>query len=101
MWFCVYRKVIRDSSDSDITSMLVQGGALWLGTRDGYILFLDSYTMMDGKEPLLGLQQCGHGKVKCIVPLARSGSKLQARYGVIWVVGGYRTSLLAFLADSA
>ena len=58
--------------------MLVQGGALWLGTRDGYLLLLDIYCMLEGKEPLLGLQHCGQGKVKCIVAISNTGSKLEA-----------------------
>ena len=57
------------SSDSDITALAVQGGATWLGTRDGYLFILDSHSMDEGKDPLLGIQKCGKGKVKCIVPL--------------------------------
>ena len=77
---CVSREVIQDSTDSDITSMISHGGFLWLGTRDGYLIVLDSLSMVERKEPLLGLQQCGQGKVKCIVPLTSGRSKLQARY---------------------
>lgn len=67
-------------TDVDITALAVQGGAIWLGTRNGYLFILDSYLMEQGKAPLLGLQQCGPGKVKCIVPLkplANATSKLQ------------------------
>lgn len=66
--------------DADITSMAVCGGAIWLGTRNGYLLILDGYLMVEGKDPLLGLQRCGTGKVKCIVPLVppkNATSKLQ------------------------
>lgn len=68
------------SSDPDITSLAVKNRALWLGTRNGYLLILDSYLMEEGKDPLLGLQHCGSGKVKCIVPLnplPSASSKLQ------------------------
>lgn len=73
--------MVRDS-DADITALAVKGGALWLGTRNGYLLILDSFMMEDRKDPLLGLQQCGQGKVKCIVPLTplpNATSKLQVR----------------------
>jgi len=78
--FVAFRKVIRESKDSDITSLLMEGGALWLGTRDGYLLLLDLYSMLEGHEPLLGLQYCGSGKVKCVAAISSpSSSKLQAR----------------------
>lgn len=70
------------STDPDITSLAVKNRALWLGTRNGYLLILDSYLMEEGKDPLLGLQHCGCGKVKCIVPLnplPSATSKLQVR----------------------
>lgn len=66
--------------DGDITALAVQGGAVWLGTRNGYIFILDSYLMQERQDPLLGLQHCDQGKVKCIVPLKPSSaasSKLQ------------------------
>ena len=52
-----------------ITALAIQGGALWLGTRAGNIFILDQAKMAAGQEPLLGLQYCGDGKVKCIVPI--------------------------------
>lgn len=70
------------SADADITSLAVKGGALWLGTRNGYVLIFDGFLMEERKDPLLGLQQCGQGKVKSIVPLtllATATSKLQVR----------------------
>ena len=57
------------SGEDDITSLAVQGGAVWLGTRNGYIFLLDGSAMEDRSEPLLGLQFCGNGRVKSIVPL--------------------------------
>ncbi len=75
----VCRRVIKEQSDCDITSMLLQGGGLWLGTRNGYLLLLDIYSLLEGKEDtLLGIQHCGQGKVKCIVALGTASSKLQA-----------------------
>ena len=79
--------------DSDITSLLMEGGALWLGTRDGYLLLLDLYSMLEGREPLLGLQYCGFGKVKCIAAIgSASSSKLQVSamwthsdFSVLWL----------------
>ena len=63
--------------------MAVNGGSIWLGTRNGYLVVLDSYLMVEGKDPLLGLQSCGVGKVKCIVPLVplpKAVSKLQVSH---------------------
>ena len=53
----------------DITALAIQGGAVWLGTRSGYIFVLDAAVMEAGEDPLLGLQYCGEGRVKCIIPL--------------------------------
>ena len=80
---CYCRGVVH-GGDADITSMAVSGGAIWLGTRNGYLIILDGYLMVEGKDPLLGLQRCGAGKVKCIVPLVpltNAISKLQVRGG--------------------
>lgn len=68
-------------TDSDITALAVKGGAIWLGTRNGYLLILDTYVMTEGKDPLLGMQQCGSGKVKCIVPITPlTTSRFQVRH---------------------
>lgn len=64
-------------ADPDITALAVRGGAIWLGTRSGYLLVLDSSLMEEGRAPLLGLQQCGTGKVKCIVPIVNATAKVQ------------------------
>lgn len=58
-----------DQERSDITALAVQAGVVWLGTRNGYILILDAAVLEDGGDPLLGLQFCGEGKVRCIIPL--------------------------------
>ena len=64
------RSDVVGGSDSDITALAVKGGAIWLGTRNGYLLILDTYMMTNGgSDPLLGMQQCGSGKVKCIIPI--------------------------------
>ena len=79
------REVVH-GADTDITAMTMRGGALWLGTRNGYLLILDSYLMEEKGDPLLGLQQCGQGKVKCIVPLTpqpNATSKLQVSWSFI------------------
>ena len=61
--------VLRGEQD-DITALALQGGAVWVGTRNGYILVLDSAALDEGRgEPLLGLQYCGEGRVKSIVSL--------------------------------
>lgn len=80
--WCLYSKAV-SGSDCDITALAVKGGAIWLGTRNGYLLILDTYLMTEGRDPLLGLQQCGSGKVKCIVPvtpLSNTTSKFQVRH---------------------
>lgn len=77
--FVFHSEIINDS-DSDITALAVKGGALWLGTRNGFLFILDSYLMEERKGPLLGMQYCGQGKIKCIVPLTplpNATSKLQ------------------------
>ena len=87
----MFRSVIH-TGDADITSLAVSGGAIWLGTRNGYLVVLDSYLMLEGKDPLLGLQHCGSGKVKCVVPLVplqNAISKLQV--SKMWI--GYSFTL--------
>ena len=59
-----------DQDRCDITALAVQGGVVWLGTRNGYLLLLDAAVMEEGGDPLLGLQYCGEGKVRCIIPLS-------------------------------
>lgn len=79
LWACPCSGVVQEE-DADITALAVKGGSLWLGTRNGYLLTLDSYVMEEGKDPLLGLQHCGQGRVKCIIPLTplpNASSKLQ------------------------
>ena len=73
------REVVH-GDDPDITALAVRGGAIWLGTRSGYLLILDSSLMEEGKAPLLGLQQCGTGKVKCIVPVVNANAKVQVKH---------------------
>ena len=34
------------------------------------MLLLDAAVMEEGGDPLLGLQYCGEGKVRCIIPLS-------------------------------
>ena len=63
-----------------VTALAVQGGVVWLGTRCGFIFVLDGSAMEEGKDPLLGLQYCGEGKVKSVVPIVpkrRVTAKLQ------------------------
>ena len=59
-----------DQERCDITALAVQGGVVWLGTRNGYVLLLDAAVMEVGGDPLLGLQYCAEGKVRCIIPLS-------------------------------
>ena len=69
-------------NDDVVTALAVQGGVVWLGTRNGFIFVLDSSAMDEGKDPLLGLQYCGEGKVKSVVPIVpkrRITAKLQVR----------------------
>ena len=63
-----YSNVLHGDQD-DITALAIQGGAVWLGTRSGYVFVLDAAMMDAAGEPLMGLQYCGEGKVKSIVPL--------------------------------
>ena len=73
---------VLEGEDHDITALVTHGAALWLGTRTGYILLLDPSALVDGHNPLLGLQYCGEGKLKHIRPLV-SLSKPTARLEVI------------------
>lgn len=52
-----------------MTSLVVQGGAIWLGTRSGYIVLLDAaaVAVQDEGRSVKALQYCGEGKVKSIV----------------------------------
>ena len=56
---------------------------MWLGTRNGYLFLLDAAAVEEGREVChLGLQHCGEGKVRNIVPLVTSGhvsAKLEVR----------------------
>jgi leucine-rich repeat kinase 1 len=61
--------VLTESGD-DITAMAVQGGGVWLGTRNGFIFLLDAAAVLEKRGVAhLGLQHCGEGRVKNIVPL--------------------------------
>lgn len=74
--------VIPGNTD-DITALALQGKVVWLGTRGGYIILLDSAALTEGREVVhLGLQHCGEGRVKNIVPLVSSkhlSDKLEVR----------------------
>lgn len=63
-----YSNILHGDQD-DITALAIQGGAVWLGTRNGYVFVLDAAMMDAGEGSLMGLQYCGQGKVKSIVPL--------------------------------
>lgn len=53
--------------------MALQGNGVWLGTRNGFIFLLDAAAVLEGREVAhLGLQHCGNGRVKNIVPLVSS-----------------------------
>ena len=54
----------------EISVLRVQGRALWVGTRAGFILILDREKVEKGEPPLLGLQKCGEGRVSDICPLS-------------------------------
>ncbi|KAL5460194.1 hypothetical protein EMCRGX_G033622 [Ephydatia muelleri] len=80
--------------DHDITALMAHGAALWLGTRTGYILLLDPSALVDGQNPLLGLQYCGKGKVKFIRPLVspnKPTSKLEELDAFVVAIGGSET----------
>ena len=66
---CTHSDVLGKSED-DITAMALQGRGVWLGTRNGYLFFLDAAAVQEEREVChLGLQHCGEGRVKNIVPL--------------------------------
>lgn len=48
----------------------MQGHAVWVGTRSGYILLLDGTVLENCKQEaaLRGIQYCGEGRVRSIVP---------------------------------
>ena len=60
-------------NDDYITAMSLHGKGVWLGTRNGYLFLLDSAAVEEGRDSChLGLQHCGEGKIKNIVPLVSS-----------------------------
>ena len=62
--------------------MSLQGRAVWLGTRSGFLILLDAAAVEEKRETCrLGLQHCGEGKVKNIIPIA-SSKKLSAKLEV-------------------
>ena len=62
--------------------MSLQGRAVWVGTRSGYLILLDAAAVEEKKEVChLGLQHCGEGKVKNIIPIV-SSRKLSANLEV-------------------
>lgn len=66
----VYCRNVLVSDEPDITALALHGGTVWLGSRNGYIFLLDASKMASKNgDPLLGLQSCGEGKVKAIIPL--------------------------------
>ena len=88
-----------DQERCDVTALAVQGGVVWLGTRNGYVLLLDAAVMEEGGDPLLGLQYCGEGKVRCIIPLSpQKGitTSLQVRTSLYEMV----TIVLRILSDA-
>ena len=69
-------------NEDDITAMALHGRGVWLGTRSGYILLLDAGAVQERREAChLGLQHCGEGRVKNIVPLVNT-KKLSAKMEV-------------------
>ena len=68
---CVHSSAVEPPIELDEISVLrVQGRALWVGTRAGFILILDREKVEKGEPPLLGLQKCGEGRVSDICPLS-------------------------------
>ncbi|CAI8010339.1 Leucine-rich repeat serine/threonine-protein kinase 1, partial [Geodia barretti] len=69
-------------NDDDITAMSLQGRAVWLGTRNGYLILLDAAAVEEKRETChLGLQHCGDGKIKNIIPIV-SSKKISANLEV-------------------
>lgn len=67
---CVHSSAVESPTELDEISVLcVQGRALWVGTRAGFILILDREKVEKGDPPLLGLQKCGEGRISDICPL--------------------------------
>ena len=91
-------------NDDDITAMSLQGRAVWLGTRNGYLILLDAAAVEEKRETChLGLQHCGDGKIKNIVPIV-SSKKISANLevhththiSVASLLLGFRTTFFAF-----
>ena len=68
--FFLCRNVLKGDFN-DISSLIVHGNAVWIGTRSGYILLIDAPSLISHKQErsLFGMQHCGEGRVKSIVPL--------------------------------
>ncbi len=61
-----------------------------MGTRGGYITLLDAAAMEVGQDALLGLQHCGEGRVKSVVPLTPRRGLVTAKLQVSLVPRLYR-----------
>lgn len=72
---------ILGNTEDDITAMTLQGRGVWLGTRNGYLFLLDATAVQEERTIChLGLQHCGEGRIKNIVPLTNTkhiSSKMQ------------------------
>ncbi len=65
-----------DCGYNEISALLIDSGAVWIGTKNGYILLLDASSIEEGEQEkaLRAIQYCGDGRVKSIASLNSGNS---------------------------
>ena len=76
LFIIVFYRNILNGEYSEISALTVEGGTVWMGTRNGFIMLLDAAAIagQDQEEALKAMQYCGEGRVKSIVSLSPRGS---------------------------
>lgn len=67
---------ILECSYNEISALLIDNGVAWVGTRNGFIILLDTSAIEEGKQEMAirAMQYCGDGRVKSITSLKTSES---------------------------
>ncbi len=70
-----YRNIL-ECSYNEISALLIDGGVVWTGTKNGYIALLDASAIEEGKQgqALRAIQYCGEGRIKTITSLNTAAS---------------------------
>lgn len=61
---------------NEVSALLVDGGVVWVGTRNGFLMLLDASAIERGEHEgaLRALQYCGDGRIKSLASLKNKDS---------------------------